>query len=467
MAVKLILSESYSSDVGVGVEFITTENDLIKKASCEIFNKSVDELKPPKGYLGTHLAALGDYEHFGFNRNFDAFRKKACEKYHHTFVENGTGFRNHNNKDPRLAIGKTVASAYNEKMGRIELFTHWSEKDAAAELEHYEKTGELPFSMACYVPGDYCSICGNFRKNASDPDQCEHISFQFGKLASDGSIVGTFNRDPNWFDISMVTKPADRIAWALSSMKAASIDDKVVDSITLAKLADIYIPDKLAITDEKAIRRKRYLEKIAKNLKMHISWSKGETRPISITDCFNFELRKAASCLSDNVISIFQSNDPNIVIPKLAEAGVVMSPKDFFKYLNSSDIYDSKLVKKAAASIPSIIIDAVDNSRCGDICNDEIFELRNSIGFMPVSTLEKAGRSTGIETVRDRILENTLIKKFDKRAEFYLNSSTSLEMKGLAEKYAAYVLSTIDKYKNLKNEEDNLCSLAAVQILYN
>jgi len=28
-------------------------------------------------------------------------------------------------------------------------------------------------------------------------------------------------------------------------------------------------------------------------------------------------------------------------------------------------------------------------------------------------------------------------------------------------------LSTIDKYKNLKNEEDNLCSLAAVQILYN
>ena len=129
---KLLFSDQAPAAAGVGMQLIEDPDKLVKKAAA-VFDVSA-ELRPPKGFVGIHTVALGDWETYGMNRNGDTFPKKACIAYHHTFVKHGHVYRNHKNHDPKYAIGRIVASAYNEPMGRIELLTHVDEKLAQDEL---------------------------------------------------------------------------------------------------------------------------------------------------------------------------------------------------------------------------------------------------------------------------------------------------------------------------------------------
>lgn len=149
---KLFYSADFDPVVGVGAELITRQGELTKQAST-IFGKEYSDMKPDDRHVGIHVVALGDAEHYGQNRNGDLFTKKACIEYHPTFVKYGHVFRHHRNKDPETAIGEVKCAAYNEPMGRIELFIHADKEKAAPELERLEKEGEIPFSMACVRAG--------------------------------------------------------------------------------------------------------------------------------------------------------------------------------------------------------------------------------------------------------------------------------------------------------------------------
>lgn len=149
---KLIYAADFDPTIGVGAELITRQGELTKQAST-IFGMDYSDMKPDDRHVGIHVVALGDAEHYQFNRNGDGFPKEACVKYHDTFVKNGHVFRHHVNKDPEKSIGIVKASAYNEPMGRIELFIHADKDKAAPELERLEKEGEIPFSMACTRAG--------------------------------------------------------------------------------------------------------------------------------------------------------------------------------------------------------------------------------------------------------------------------------------------------------------------------
>ena len=216
---KLLYSADFDPIVGVGAELITRQGELTKQAST-IFGKEYSDMKPDDRHVGIHVVALGDAEHYGQNRNGDLFTKKACVEYHPTFVKYGHVFRHHRNKDPETAIGEVKFAAYNEPMGRIELFIHADKEKAAPELERLEKEGEIPFSMACRVPNDRCTICGALRKHAGDESECEHVRDHLGEQYEDGRKVGTYNDEPQFFDISFVGRPADRIAWNLKVASA-------------------------------------------------------------------------------------------------------------------------------------------------------------------------------------------------------------------------------------------------------
>ncbi len=185
-----------------------------------------DALKPDDNHVGIHLVALGATESYGLNRNGDSFPKEACVKYHDTFVKHGHVYEHHINAKPEKARGFIKASAWNPDMQRIELFIHADKEKAKTNLEKMAKDGSHPYSMACKVPGDRCTICNQFRKSAADKNQCSHVKHSLGKLAEDGSIVGTHNDDPRFFDISFVFRPADRIAW---DVKVASALGDVVE----------------------------------------------------------------------------------------------------------------------------------------------------------------------------------------------------------------------------------------------
>lgn len=153
--VKLIESSQFADVPEIGAKFAEFNSPAMKKEAETIFGRSYESLRPTDDkYVGIHLVALGDEEHYGQNRNNDAFPKAACVRYHDTFVKHGHVFAHHHNdakKDPIL--GSIKASAYNEKMGRIELFI-WADKEKASEgLGQLEKEGEASFSMACFRAG--------------------------------------------------------------------------------------------------------------------------------------------------------------------------------------------------------------------------------------------------------------------------------------------------------------------------
>ena len=185
--IKLIYSDQLPNDLDRRMTMIEDPEKFAKKASVS-FDFPSEALRPPKGYVGIHTVALGDWEHYGMNRNGDAFTKDACQKYHHTFVKHGHVFRNHDNKDPKNAIGKIAASVYNEPMGRIELVIWADEKKAAPELHKLAKEGTHSFSMACTVPNDRCFTKGTLVLTSAGFKPIETISVGDMVVGSDARL---------------------------------------------------------------------------------------------------------------------------------------------------------------------------------------------------------------------------------------------------------------------------------------
>lgn len=75
----------------------------------------------------------------------------------------------------------------------------------------------------CRVRFDVCSICGN-KATAKNP-YCEHIKYHKREVYPDGKQAYMINVNPTFFDISIVRRRADKIAYVLN--KVASTDSAV------------------------------------------------------------------------------------------------------------------------------------------------------------------------------------------------------------------------------------------------
>lgn len=72
----------------------------------------------------------------------------------------------------------------------------------------------------CKVAYDVCSICGNKARKASD--YCDHIRREKRKVYEDGKQAYMINYNPTFFDISIVRRRADKIAYVLSKVASES-----------------------------------------------------------------------------------------------------------------------------------------------------------------------------------------------------------------------------------------------------
>lgn len=323
---KLIMSNQLPEALGAHMRFIE-DPQVMEKSAATIFGCDYGDMLPDKHHVGIHVVGLGAFESYGSNRNGDGFPKSACAKYHHTFVKNGHVYRNHQNKDPKKALGSIIKTAFNEAMGRVELFLHVHKDKAADELQKLAREGELPWSMACRVPHDRCNICGTLRKTASDPNQCDHVRFELRNTRRDGSIVCTQNDKPNFFDMSMVGRPADRIAWDL--YKVASDTD--TDSVKLAEMSGLWVPDHLMITADNAKAKQSTFKKLARYQEEFKQFA--ANAPRSARGRHMWELRKAAGYkVADEHIDMLRCEEPERVYAKLAAEGIVLPADAFFKY---------------------------------------------------------------------------------------------------------------------------------------
>lgn len=212
-------------------------NDLsqfVKRASVQFVDK-IASMKLEPGEELIHLLAVGAHEFYGPNRNGDTFKEARCRQYHPTFRKYARWYRHHQNKDTSKGRGLIKESAYHDRMKRIELLIALNATKEAAErngglpadleVEKLASGEDIPVSMACRVSHDVCSGCGNRARTRAEycgPELCKYggLRDNIAKTFEDGHILHADNPDPHFFDISMVFRPADRIAYALGKAAA-------------------------------------------------------------------------------------------------------------------------------------------------------------------------------------------------------------------------------------------------------
>jgi len=206
-------------------------SDFVKRAS-HAFLDVIDNIKAAKDEEPVHVLSHGATEAYGPNRNGDGFKEATCREYHNTFEKFARWYRNHKNKDPQASYGIIKKSAYNETMRRVELLAFLNKEKSAAErngglvadkeMEKLARGEDIAVSMACRVPYDTCSWCGNQARTRDD--YCKEASCKAGgckdnlsrlvKVGNDVHQLHVDNPRPTWFDMSNVFRPADRIAYA-------------------------------------------------------------------------------------------------------------------------------------------------------------------------------------------------------------------------------------------------------------
>jgi hypothetical protein len=470
---KLIYNDSFTNpNANFNVSLVEDTSTLTKQAS--VFAKIAKDIQPDKDHVGIHVIALGESERYGFNRNGDGFPKKACVDYHPTFVKYGHVYEHHQNKDPEKKLGDIIKSAYNEDMGRIELFIHAHRDKAASHLEKLASTGEVPVSMACRVKEDRCSVCDQLRSSSKDPRQCSHIAMSLGKTAEDGQVVGTYNDHPKFFDISFVYRPADRIAWNLN--KAASAAG--VDGIKLAEDAGLWTPPELILEDGAPVDKLDILKKMASFENMYRNIA--QRGPQDSWETQLWELRKSAcnTSIDDAYIADLRRYEPEDVLPTLARNKVILDPESYCKYAMGIDLGQLRdHLDEVKQACDGVFTRLLKEGKAYDVCSDSSYDFITPSKYVipQASTLDskvamvKNASSFSDEFAYKRAIDITASGSNPRISGNSVPSNTISQIaKVVSEKYASYKLASVNamRYFHPSENTDRQLAILAVQSMF-
>jgi len=341
------------------------KQDLIKRAGAEFAHK-LENIKFAKDEVPVHMIAIGATEDYGPNRNGDGFTRDCCQKYHHTFEKFARFYRDHANKNPAKSFGIVKASAYHEPMRRIELVCALNGSKEAAErnggliadkeLEKLANDKDIAVSMACKIPFDKCSACGNSAKTRAE--YCDSIEngghckagglrHNIGRVLENGHVLHADNPDPTFFDISHVYRPADRIAYVSGRLqKAASAS--LLSGVELAEQMGVTAPltfgdlTKVAQTQVEALNQLVLAEQMGTNnwAQTALASDRGVQPAIDVSGCPSVKIAE--------------------VLRGLADAGVILPLRDFLALTVKSA--DDRLVTAVAAALPNVFSKIADDT---------------------------------------------------------------------------------------------------------
>jgi hypothetical protein len=135
-------------------------------------------------------------------------------------------------QDGRYAV--RVKEVTSEIVSDVETYNFEVEED-----ESYSAAGVI--SHNCSIEHDVCSGCGNkarTRAEYCDGGMCKYggLKSNMGRCFDDGHVLHADNPHPDFFDISHVWRPADRIAYVTGLVKAAADSGRVIGGAELAEL---------------------------------------------------------------------------------------------------------------------------------------------------------------------------------------------------------------------------------------
>ena len=364
--IKFTSNNDWDFDVPSSPLIRDVSRDLEKRASAKSLLKYT---KDPK-QEDLHIIALGAHSKWPQNRNGDIFLDDDCRKNHTDFTKAGRAVhRHHKNKPNDPKYGDIKASAFNEKMGRVELVVGLDKDKCADILDEQEKTGNTNWSMACKVPYDTCTWCSHNAK--SDKSRCSHIPSQLGEVNEHGVKCGMVNKKANWFEISYVRRPADFIGMSLSKMASSGYIKSSNDYLQL--YPDLYVPEEVYISKH-ATDKRSLLSKLAV-LEKHIEGiarGKAHTAKDLFIKRHSHKLNHSPK-IDEVSMDSLRKMEPSQVLKALADEGIVFSPEDFARYLFNGRVSGER-VEGMKSFLPSIFSSLFGEGKDdGEVINDEKF----------------------------------------------------------------------------------------------
>jgi hypothetical protein len=335
---------------------------FVKRAGAEFVEK-VSTIKFAKDEIPVHLIAIGATEDYGPNRNGDGFTRDCCRQYHPTFEKFARFYRDHANKNPAKSFGLVKASYYNEPMKRIELICALNGSKEAAErngglladkeMEKLSNEQDIPVSMACKIPFDKCSACGNTARTRADYcDSAENgghckaggLKHNIGRVMADGHILHADNPNPSFFDISHVFRPADRIAYVSGRLEKAA-SNAVISGAELAEQMGVTMPFGLDATfaSKRAAQQLRALQQLAAAEQELVNKNAGWTQTALASHPGVQPTLDVNSCPFAKMAEVLRG---------LADAGVILPVRDFLALTVKSANVD--LVSAVTHALPNI-----------------------------------------------------------------------------------------------------------------
>jgi hypothetical protein len=405
--------------------------------AAEFANLSAD----PK-YAWVYGLSIGSTEGYGPNRNGDGFREKVLQRCHPTFLKFAKVYENHQNKDPRKAIGILKASAYNDEMRRHELIYGIDKVKGKKYVEKAARGEDLDTSMGCKVPHDVCSICGHV--SPTPKTYCKHAKDMMCQILDDGRQVYVDNPDALFFDHSLVPRHADRVAYQFG-VKAASDGgtEYWVSSVELAKQAGIYIPVGLLDGEGNLGLKMAVIRKLSE-IEKEISTG---LKPIDV----KMGPALKDGCISDSTAALMKKHGLDMTFAALNEAGVILGPRDFFKVVTAGIDDDT------AAEIQHIL-PGIYSRMEGDteILGNDFFDGEGNSGLM-AKVAQELVPELGLREIplRNRMMTALWVPKVARISK----SSDFQEVEVLADLYATYKLAALS---HSSNRSDVVLTRAAI-----
>ena len=456
--IKYSSAYDFKSDVEP-VYIINEQHDLVKRAASKELTKEKGDGKYGK-QTDLHIIALGSYEGYGSNRNLDSFSEKDCREKHDTFlkaggVPDGRGVcRNHKNKKTDPRYGTIKQSSYNENMRRVELVVGLDNDKCAEEIQKIANGGQASFSMAAKLAHDTCSECGHKSYNG-EADRCDCIKHKLGDITKTGSIIHMLNPDPNWFEISLVGRPADRVAY---SIKSAGVVDRLIPKIAFITDEVADVPDRLKIS-KKASDKLSIIKKLAE-IEKHIDAVGIKSQKNKLDS-----VKANRESISHETIEELRKLEPSKVFKELADNGIVLSPEEFMKYMFADKVKDSD-VEGMKSHLPDVFSES-EKEHGGEVANNDRFEPSCISSLLQkaksmISGL-KDGHSFSSEPSKRRIMSMTIVMGFKPKEASYREKTASTSDKALAKQYAAYKLAAVNYLDEQNKLEDGMLDLIVWQ----
>ena len=318
--------------IGVGTKGMD-KTAMIKRASAfeDVLEKI--EKKPNRSYL--HVITTGAFEKYGANANNDAWNGEAfthtcpypentktatiafdggLSKYHDdTYMKGGSVFQEHKDtRDKSKASGEVIAARYNPMMKRGELLIAVDTDKWATRLQKKASGKNIYLSIGADVPNDTCMICHRIAKTASQ--HCEHFTKHRGQIYDSGDRSCVMNDTPNFYDISGVDVPADRISFVLQKVASGGTDTEArSEALSARSTRRPILFSKAAVL----------LDKLSKMEKKLVGMIEGDADDVfEDSDEVKKEFNKA--------VQFYPSDE---VIDSCSRKGILLSPEMLFKLL--------------------------------------------------------------------------------------------------------------------------------------